>query len=124
MQRELVFHLSCGILVSCIDVEDIAVHFVEPDSSEEPIEPFCTDDQRHSGGNRLLLDLRNNHSSAKLERSLRSTAIATSGPLLGLEKLWQGRHPRAWSIDRLIGRGVIFVNLPPADEDANAAGDY
>ncbi|MDE5446348.1 hypothetical protein GWG65_34310 [Bradyrhizobium sp. CSA207] len=66
MQRELVFHFSCGILVSCVDIEYIAVHFVEPDSSEEPIEPICTDNEGHSRGYRLVLDFSYNHRWASL----------------------------------------------------------
>jgi hypothetical protein len=44
----------------CVDVEDIAIHFVEPDGSKESIEPVCTDNQRHSGSYRLVLDFGHN----------------------------------------------------------------
>ena len=61
MQRELVFHLCRRIFVSGVDVEDVAFHFVEPDSSEELIESIRTDDQCHSRAYRLVLYLSYNH---------------------------------------------------------------
>ena len=70
MQSVLVFHLCGGILVAGVDVEDIAIHFVEPDSSEELIKTIGTNDQRHSRGYRLILYFSYNHREAGLISSI------------------------------------------------------
>jgi hypothetical protein len=53
VKGEIVFHLGRGLLG--VDVEDIPVHLIELYSSKQPIERDAAHDERHAGGDCLIL---------------------------------------------------------------------
>ena len=63
MQGEIILDLCGSVFVCCVSEKNIAIGFIEPDTSKKAIETIRSYNERHPGGNGLILNKRKLHRS-------------------------------------------------------------